>query len=441
MSLSKVAIDDLAVGMFVVDMDISWMKSPFFRHKRMIEKEHDIALLRKAGVTLVTIDVAKSRINRVKPAAPVQDAPTNAVQVHSISPAEIETEPLIPEDQSSPVASVSFDFDQVRSKATNGPRVMLKEEIKAAKQLQGEILARIDAINAALESGEPLSPRAVSPLVARTVLSIQNNNQAMMALLHEGRGSGKIASHGFGVFALLLMLGEAFEMSEHDLELLGLTALVHDAGWLRLPGNLFSKGRAYAPHEKKLVDQHISLAKSMLEKQSIDSRVIKTVSEHHELLDGSGFPKGMMGDELDAFARLLAVCNEYDEMVHGLGEHPGMTPQTALSDLYKQAQVGKLDQIVVAKLVSLLGVYPMGSAVTLNDSSIGLVVELHHTAPMSPTIRLLYDENRELLSRPKIVDLRDEKRLNVSRVLDVLHADKYLDPARKLIFSSDLLCE
>ena len=339
MGLKKISIQELCTGMFISELDISWQKTPFFRHKRLVTEQQDIELLKQAGVEWLVIDISKSKLSRVK----------SKVKIMA------DASSIVLEQPEAVLVEIQVETPKVKPKSF-APKVALKQELKAAKQVQNEILEAVKTLQKACERGEVISSEAVNPVVEKTLNSIDNNSQAMMALLHEGRDGSKVTMHSFGVFALVLLLSTHLEYSVEDQQELGLAALIHDAGWTKLPIHLMSKGKHYTPTEKKLVTQHITIVKKMLKDQpEISSRVMSVVEQHHEFLDGSGYPKQLKGDDIDPWSRLLTTCNEYDEMVHGLGEHPGMTPQSALSSLFRLSKKGKLDPLYTTHLISLLG--------------------------------------------------------------------------------------
>ncbi|HBF08874.1 MAG TPA: hypothetical protein DHW71_13025 [Gammaproteobacteria bacterium] len=435
MALKRINIQDLKLGMFVSELDISWVKSPFFRHKRLIVKQEDIELLKKAGVESLVIDVDKSKVavpdpKSVPKPASLNEAVTNADSVDAEGAAETNEDKTViqkpaPEKKGSPFMKA--------------PKVPLKEEFKVAKRIQSEVLNAVDQIQSAFETGRSVSQEQVNPVVEKTLESIDNNSQAIMALLHEGRDGGKIATHSFGVFALVLLLSSHLEYSVEDQQALGLAALTHDAGWTKLPTHLMGKGKPYTASEKKLVAQHIPIVKGMVKQQAeLSEGVISAIEQHHEYLDGSGYPMQLKEESIHPWARLLATCNEYDELVHGLGESPGMTPQNALSALFQLSKKGKLDRYFTTNLISLLGVYPLGSAVELDNGQIGVVIEISHQSPLKPIVKVFYDKAKTKAANPSKVSLLD-KDIKIKRVLDLYGKDSHLDPEKLLVFSGDML--
>lgn len=451
MTLKKINIDELRLGMFVSELDISWVKSPFFRHTRHILRQEDIELLKKAGVASLTIDLSKStEVEKDEESSRASDVPDNSNQKkqHTKKTAQLSGARAAAKTKKS---SVSANSREKKSKANNSeetknvsarirePKIPLQQEFKVARRIQSEVLNAVVELQQAFEQGQIVAPETVNPVVEKTLESIDNNSQAIMALLHEGRDGGKIAMHSFGVFALVLLLSSHLNFSLEEQYLLGLAALSHDAGWTKLPSQLMSKGKPYTFQERILAQQHIPIVLKMLSKQAdLPDAVYTMVAQHHELLDGTGFPDGLSGDQLHPWGRLLATCNEYDELVHGLGEKPGMTPQNALSVLFQMANRGLLDKFYTTRLISLLGVYPLGSAVELQDGKLGVVVELHPQTPMQPTVKVFYDAPGIISTRPTNFDLSkiDGK---IKRVLDIFGADKDFDPRKLLVFSGSML--
>jgi len=423
--LKNITIDELVLGMFVSELDISWVKSPFFRHKRLIAQQQDIELLKKAGVKKLVIDLTKSTIIEATSAKQTQSQGIPPAQ----STAQSTTQTLV-QPSAGPVA---------KHGELQVPKVELHKEIHNALKIQQEIVDTVAQMNQSFEAGDQVSVEKLTPIVNKTLESIDNNSQAIMALLHEGRQDSRLVAHSFGVFALVLMLASHLDFAVEDQETIGLAALMHDAGWSKLPSKLMSKGKPYTPQEKTLAMQHIPiLQKLMAHQKNIPDVVQQIMYQHHECLDGSGYPMQLKGDAIHPWARLLAVCNEYDEKVHGLGESPGMTPQNALSTLYHDAEKNKLDSQFTSQLISLLGVYPLGSSVELSDGSLAVVVELNIASAFKPNVLQLYNPQKQALAEPALIELANAP-LKIRRVLDTHGKDKLLDPHKILFFSSDML--
>ncbi len=387
----------------MVKLDIPWMDSPFLKHTRLIKSATDISKLKKAGVKVVDIDIQRGL------------APD----------ATIEGGTALPEPQHGETSgNKSTQIDATKS---------LEKELNLAYQLRSQIKSSINNINAKLERNLPIDVEEYSPLVNDTLSSLERNNQALLNLAHLSRKSQKLVDHTFSTFCLCLNLAIAGDLRAEETELLALAALLHDTGWLQLPLQLMGKRSGYSATERKLVMSHLDIAKKMLSASGVPEQVIRIISEHHEHMDGSGYPGAKSGEELHPLANLLAVVDNYDETVHQLTDKPGMIPTNALRRLYREADQGKFDPNQVAALINILGIYPVSSAVQLNSGEKGVVEQVFADAHLEPIIKIHYDKNNAPLKIPYNIDLRkkDGDIKIIERVLDPSNPSD--DPDKKLV--------
>lgn len=431
MSLRKITIEDLRPGMFVTELDVPWIKSPFFRHRRLIKGDEDILLLRQAGVKNVIIDPDKGLDSEVVNAS-------DEVLVSEVSGSD-----AMREKTASPVEPVPAPIQAETSKtAQKSVSVALNVELRSALKIEKEIHHAVELINEQVEKGQPIEAAAFAPIIDKTLESLSRNDQALLTLLHQSHTDKKVQAHSFGVFTVALLLALDIGIPQEQQEALGMAALLHDGGWAKLPANLFSKGKPYTATEQTLVKQHLIILDGVLKKSNLPILVTQLIQQHHERGDGSGYPRGLKEQLIHPLSRILGMADQYDELIHGLGERPGMIPSVALSLLFKESKQGVHDQRLVARLVQRMGVYPIGSAVKLNTGEKALVIETSRDEPLLPRIRIFYDRSGGAMLKPKEVDLMKEKpgeRGESARKIDsVINPDEVgQDPARLLRLGTD----
>ncbi len=375
-----IAIEDLRVGMLVTKLDIAWLDSPFLSHTRAIKDVADIQALRQAGVKTVTIDPARSIAAAPEVKVGTPPAPKSAPETSA--PAEEVAEARAP---------INTSFDR---------------ELQVAVKLRSEIKKAVENLTRALELGAPVDVAELIPLVDRTLDSLERNDQALMSLVHLSRKAHKLADHVFGTFCLVLNLALMRRVPETEREQLGLAALLHEAGWTQLPLNLIGRHTRYTSTERALVQKHTLIGNQILSHSELPELTRRIVAEHHELLDGSGYPAGLRSEQIHPLSQFLIVVDTYEERVHQLTDEPGMTPTNALRSLYLDAERGLLAPHLVASLISLLGIYPPTAAVLLNTGERGVVRQRHSDAPLQPLVAIHYDPAGHVLEPPLLVDLR-----------------------------------
>lgn len=131
------------------------------------------------------------------------------------------------------------------------------------------------------------------------------------AVLHRDPGS---ARHQRRVADLALAIGRAMQLAPHRLEALELAALVHDIGQIEIPSEIISRPGPLTPAEMALVQQHPVMGYEILKDVQSPWPLADIVHQHHENLDGSGYPRGLAGDAICLEARILRVCDIIEAM-------------------------------------------------------------------------------------------------------------------------------
>ena len=422
-NLKKISIDELQIGMFVVEMDISWIKSPFLLHRRAIKSENDIKLLRQAGVKKLSIDLSKSKIKGSEDGQ--EDA--NNIEEDSVRVAD-QQNTLEAEEEKHQLTIHDIHCDDI-----DNPKFKLEEELSRAVILKEQACESFHQINDLVKNHQAITIEELEPIVDDTITSLLRNSQALLTLMHLKRFEEKLFSHSFSVMTLALTLGIKSGLDKDELHSLGMAALLHDIGWAQLPLNLFGKIKPYTENELKVVQQHQKIANIIIGKSNtISLEVRHLMSLHHERLDGSGYPEGLKEDQLSLAARILIIADYYDESIHGLLDRPGLIASEALRQLYKEAVQNKFDKTLVETLIKLLGIYPLTSAVELTSGEKGVVVEVNRDKPLEPVVKIMYSVEGNALASPVTIDLeKDKEARKVSGIVDCL--DEKNDPQHLLV--------
>jgi hypothetical protein len=189
-----------------------------------------------------------------------------------------------------------------------------------------------------------------------------------------------------------------------------LAALIHDVGMLQVPAAIVAQPSPLTIEQKKAVEDHAHRGAELAARlPSCPAWLTEAVHDHHERLDGTGYPSGKKTDALSPLARFLAMCDVYAAMVAARPYRPARETRTALTDTLLLAEQGALDRDQAARLLQL-SFYPIGSVVELADGALGLVVagpnhERDLDSPAKPVIILLTDSRGRPLPAPQHLDL------------------------------------
>ena len=380
----RIAIQDLRPGMYITGMDQSWFQTPFLRHKWLVKRDDEIILLRSYGIQNVFIDTAKGT-----------DV-TNDAHVEEITqtPSASHDPPSLPQLHFGPIP----------------------EEIESARLLRAEAISTLDIFFRQLKNASPQQLADVQSVVGTLLDGLLEYQAAMVSLIQMRRFDAKLATHSVDTSVLAMAIGQDYGCDPQHLKLLGLAAMVHDIGQLRLPLNLLRKVQPYSPQDHKLIQAHCDMGEAMLKQFSDFPRESKQmILHHHERLDGSGYPTGLQGHDLSDLTQILSIADTYDAQISGRCSQPPVPPSQALSELYRAAVAGQYATKLVQRLIHLLGVYPIGSLVRLNTGEQAVVIWVHSHSRLSPTIKLLKNSSGKPVEEQEIIDLSSQTTRETSR--------------------------
>ncbi|MFN3680663.1 MAG: HD-GYP domain-containing protein [Nitrospira sp.] len=394
--LKQISIDELTPGMYVVGVDVPWYRTPFLIHRRLIEDPTTINIMRQCGIRTVTIDLEKGKDTTTQEPAD----PRKPATVMEAAPA-----------QDSPPFCSPLD------------------EARSAHELYAAAEEAIDRMFDHLRHGGPSSSliaKATVTNVMRHLLTDHDDLMTQLALRKIKRFDQSLAAHSLDTCVLALAV--AIECGlDHIAQLhLGTGALLHDAGYVRLPRNLVRKRYedGCTESERMLLRQHPSLGLTVLAEWSdIPDEVTSIIRHHHERLNGSGFPNGVSCAALSRLAQIVGIVDWYDGMVSRRGGRPAMLPNDAICQLFLSAKEGWFDPTLVETTIRVLGIYPIGSLVLLNTGEQAIVTGLNPQAQLKPKVLIIKGPRGEAYVKPQWVDLATPRQAahTIVRVLDPTH--------------------
>jgi HD-GYP domain-containing protein (c-di-GMP phosphodiesterase class II) len=226
-------------------------------------------------------------------------------------------------------------------------------------------------------------------------------------------------------------------VARHDVELKDrsraviLAALVHDVGMLRVPAAILFHPGPLDDAGRRAVEVHTLMPTDMLPRLFPGMEgLAEAIAEHHERLDGTGYPAGRRELQVGALVRLLAVCDVYAALCEWRPQRPARDTRLALADTLLLADQGSLDRERAERLLAL-SFYPAGTLVEMTDGAVGVVVATHMgrrdvNTPSSPVVAVLVDGERRPLATPRHVDLTECEGRRIARSLPISEGRKLL---------------
>ena len=457
MAVKRISIDQLVPGMYLVGVDIPWIDTPFLRNKFLVKNTSVVAKLRSCGAAQVDIDTERGADVAPPPVA-AHDAPTltgetvpavaeaaaassegGAVEnaPATASPAPSPVPPAAEEPIQAPAPSPKPAPRPARAATVPTAPAGYEEEMDRAKKIKGAGEKIMRKAFETVRTGGKIEESMFGALIEHTVGSTKRNSLAMLTMLHQQPNSQELIHHAFNQMSMAVLLGQKMGVEGDRMENLATAALLMDVGWIRLPRELMRQGHAYTDDEFNQVREHVKHSIDILDAGGFHDEVLQLVEHHHERADGTGYPEALAGDEIPVEAQILSLVNHFESNVHGLYDAAPVIPVTALRNIYTSGSEGGHDSQLTKQLISVVGIYPMSSAVELDSGERGVVVKVNWKQPMKPLVRVIYGKDRQPLLEPHDVDLAVENKsraaTKVAGVLDPRNTA--VDPRGLLIFA------
>jgi HD-GYP domain-containing protein (c-di-GMP phosphodiesterase class II) len=389
----RIPIERLVPGMYMIEMDRPWWQTPFWNHRRMLSTQTEIDQLRGHGIAEVVIDTDRGRDLAV--AAPS------------------------PPDQPDPAPA-----QRAAPRADRLAR--LAKDLEIVQILWRDAQATVQRVFEGVREGAPLDHPALKGTVEAFLSQLVERPVAMMTmaqLQQMKRLDRDMFGHAVDVCVLSLLVAKTHGLGAPMLEALGLGALLHDIGELRLPQNMFNRKGAFTEKERALMQSHPLLGLAMLlDMPDIPEDTRRIVGEHHERLDGSGYPNALIGGQCSLPAQIVGLVDVYDALASGRNGRPPLSPSQAVRQLYQLGLQKRHTAWLVERMIQVLGVYPFGSLVELNTGERAVVFSPNPDERLKPVIKLLASDETPRDQPPRILDLssqpEDEPLRFIMRILD-----------------------
>lgn len=376
--LKRITIDDLRVDMYVAeiiagsDSQLPRKKAGMVRDPRIIDK------FREFGVRELVIDTSRGK------------------------DLEPESAPALREDSAIDTALSYFAEEQsVEHRELAFEWFTAKEIFTVTSSILAESQTRVRA-------GQDFRVSQFLGAAQAIQKSLRRNKDALIwfgKLRHQELYG---IEHSVNCAVLMGVFCQSLGLSDEATGEILTGTLLQNIGESLLPESLFQKEGKLGPGEILQMQLHVDHGVQQLQQiAEMPQGVIELVQQHHERLDGSGYPLGLAGEAIGQAARMLAIVDSYDALSTKTAYREAIPPSQALKIILEDGKT-KYDEALVHQFVKCLGVYPTGSLVRLESGQLAIVMEQSQTSRLKPDVKVMYNLKTKAYLLPAMLRLSSE---------------------------------
>ena len=389
MHKKQIPVGELRPGMYVAELDRPWLGTPFLFQGFPITSANQIDELKQHCKT-VFIDLERDTSDDQQDGLELSEASILGPVVYAeATPVELELA-AAREAYSAFEASIETAFDQLR--------------------VAGEL---------------DLTP--LKDPVRSMMRSIERNPDAMMLLFRIRQKSSHEFTRAVDTLIHMTALGRFLQFPGERLLLLGLAGMLLNVGKVRLPDTILQKQGPLTAEEYALAKTHVMHSVELIHASpGLPPDLGDIVVQHHERLDGSGYPQGLRGRQISVDGAIAGLVDSYSALTSVRSYAEQLSPSAALNTLHKLR--GTLfNELLVEKFIQCIGIYPVGSTVELNTGEVGIVIAQNLMRRLQPRVMVILDADLKPIRPQVILDLVKEPKATPDepyRIMRTLPRDK-----------------
>lgn len=414
MATIKLTVDRIQPGLHI-RLPLKWNDHPFLLNSFKIKDQEQVEMIRHLGVKFVYFNPEQSDVSPLPVHLGNLDTAKNDGEL------DLEAKKLWQEKQK-----------RIEKLSAYRRRVLQCE-----KEFERS-LARMRSVMTKIRNRPVTAVDEAKQLTEDIVDKLMCVDNVTLHLMNGNNEFEDIYFHSLNVAVIAMMIGQAKGYSAEKLKALSFAALFHDMGKVKIPTAIIRKQAPLTEPEANYLKLHTKYGLDLANQiEGFPETAKVVIAQHHELRDGSGYPKGLQGDEINEFAQIIIVANAFDNLCHPPVASEQKIPHAALSHLYKNCKhLYKEENLNI--LIKFMGVFPPGTVVQLSNNMVGLVISVNASKILFPNV-LVYDPSVPRTQAP-IIDLASKDLRNINAIHPSKLPEKikdYLNPRSRISYFFD----
>ena len=267
----------------------------------------------------------------------------------------------------------------------------------------------------AVHGGKSVALAPARAIVERMAAVAAGPDALFVAALHRDDRARYPVQHGVNVAVYAVKIAQDLGLERERQVELGMCGLLHDIGMARIPEELIHRPGALGEPDREILRRRPAAAFDILKGLGPEAvPIAECAAQVCERMDGSGYPRGLRGDELHESAKIIGLLDLYEALVHSRPNRQRLSFFEAMKYIFKSCKT-QFERRHMKSLLRVFTVFPVHSYVLLNSEAIGRVVESYPDQPMRPKLQILLDAQRRKTLAERTVALAEEPLLNIVR--------------------------
>ncbi|WP_227816069.1 HD-GYP domain-containing protein [Nitrogeniibacter aestuarii] len=380
--IKEIHTSQLRLGMYLHKLGVSWFKHPFVQNAFLLESADDLRTIRDHGIEKVWIDTDKG-------ADLAAESPASATP--RSDPPRPTPEAVAPAEAPAPAPA-----------AVKKPS--MQAEVAQARKLCSMAKNEIASMFNDARMGKVVKAGDAMPLVEEISASVFRHPSALISVARIKTHDEYTFMHSVAVCALMVALARQLNLDPHLVKEAGIGGLMHDLGKAVMPLEVLNKPGKLTDDEYSIMKLHPEAGWKMLHDSGEATQgTLDIALHHHEKVDGTGYPKGLKGDQISLLSRMGAVCDVYDAVTSNRPYKQGWDPAESIKRM--ASWKGHFDETIFKAFVRSIGIYPIGALVRTKTDKLGVVIEQNEVSMLKPKIRVFFSARSNAPIEQKVFDL------------------------------------
>ena len=374
--IKRISIDKLRPKMYVSDLNCDWIPHHKMQKEGRIPNTAIIEQLKSKGIKEVYIDTERG---------------IDEEDAFTLKEVEQQNEGKLQKAGALSMASAGT--------------VSVEEELLKAQKLQDQAKSIMTGVLSDVKFGKPLETEAFDDLADGMIDSVIRNHNALACLGRIRAKDNYLMEHSINLAVLMGIFAKSMNIDRDTMQQVMVGALLHDIGKIMVPDNILHKPGKLDDDEFARMKQHVVFSRELLKNTpGIQPLTVDVAAQHHERIDGSGYPEGLTGCQICREGKMVAITDVYDAITADRCYHKGLAPTVALKKLLEWSGT-HLEESLVHTFIRSMGIYPVGSLVMLESGRLAVVIEASEKDQTRPIVKVIYHTRLKQYIPTEVIDL------------------------------------